>query len=139
MLKKILAISGKPGLYKLLSRGNRCLIVESLDEKKKRMPAQGSDKVISLNDIAMYTEDEEVPLPQVFDALSKVQEGKPVTMDYKKADKDELFELFAQVLPTFDRDRVHASDVKKLIQWYNILLENGITEFLPTEEETTEE
>lgn len=139
MLKKILAISGKPGLYKLLSRGNRCLIVESLDEKKKRMPAQGSDKVISLNDIAMYTEDEEVPLPQVFDALSKVQEGKPVTIDYKKADKDELFELFAQVLPTFDRDRVHASDVKKLIQWYNILLENGITEFLPTEEETTEE
>lgn len=139
MLKKILAISGKPGLYKLLSRGNRCLIVESLDEKKKRMPAQGSDKVISLNDIAMYTEDEEVPLPQVFDALSKVQGGKPVTMDYKKADKDELFELFAQVLPTFDRDRVHASDVKKLIQWYNILLENGITEFLPTEEETTEE
>lgn len=139
MLKKILAISGKPGLYKLLSRGNRCLIVESLDEKKKRMPAQGSDKVISLNDIAMYTEDEEVPLPQVFDALSKVQEGKPVTMDYKKADKDELFELFAQVLPTFDRDRVHASDVKKLIQWYNILLKNGITEFLPTEEETTEE
>ena len=139
MLKKILAISGKPGLYKLLSRGNRCLIVESLDEKKKRMPAQGSDKVISLNDIAMYTEDEEVPLPQVFDALSKIQEGKPVTMDYKKADKDELFELFAQVLPTFDRDRVHASDVKKLIQWNNILLENGITEFLPTEEETTEE
>lgn len=139
MLKKILAISGKPGLYKLLSRGNRCLIVESLDEKKKRMPAQGSDKVISLNDIAMYTEDEEVPLPQVFDALSKVQEGKPVTMDYKKADKDELFELFAQVLPTFDRDRVHASDVKKLIQWYNILLENGITEFLPTEEEETTE
>ena len=137
MLQSILAISGKPGLYKLVSRGNRCLIVESLDEKKKRMPAQGSDKVISLNDIAMYTEDEEVPLPQVFDALSKVQEGKPVTMDYKKADKDELFELFAQVLPTFDRDRVHASDVKKLIQWYNILLENGITEFLPTEEEET--
>ena len=141
MLQKILAISGKPGLYKLLSRGNRCLIVETLDDKKKRMPAQGSDKVISLNDIAMYTDEEEVPLPQVFDAVKKLQEGKPVTMDYKKASKDELFDFFAQVLPTFDRERVHSSDIKKLIQWYNLLLENGITEFVEekAEEKTTED
>lgn len=139
MLKRILAISGKPGLYKLISRGNRSLIVETLDEKKKRMPAMGTDKVISLNDIAMYTEEEEVPLPQVFDAVKKVQEGQLITLDYKKASKDELFDFFAQVLPTFDRDRVHASDIKKLIQWYNLLLENGITEFVVEEEKAEEE
>lgn len=138
MLKRILAISGKPGLYKLISRGNRSLIVETLDENKKRMPAMGTDKVISLNDIAMYTEEEEVPLPQVFDAVKKVQEGQLVTLDYKKASKDELFDFFAQVLPTFDRDRVHASDIKKLIQWYNLLLENGITEFVVEEEKAEE-
>ena len=137
MLQKILAISGKPGLYKLISRGNRFLIVETLDEKKKRMPAQGNDKVISLNDIAMYTEDEEVPLPQVFEAIKKLQNGKVVEIDWKKADKDELFGFFAEVLPTFDRDRVHTSDIKKLIQWYNLLLENGITDFV--EEEKKEE
>lgn len=138
MLQRILAISGKPGLYKLISRGNRSLIVETLDEKKKRMPAMGTDKVISLNDIAMYTEEEEVPLPEVFEAVKKVQEGKPVTMDWKKAEKAELFDFFAQVLPTFDRDRVHASDIKKLIQWYNLLLENGITEFVAAEEKEEE-
>ena len=130
MLKKILAISGKPGLYRLISRGNRCLIVETLDEKKKRMPAQGSDKVISLNDIAMYTDEEEVPLPKVFQSVKTLQEGKTVDIDLKTADKDELFDFFAQVLPNFDRDRVHASDVKKLIQWYNLLIQNGIEEFV---------
>ena len=135
MLQKILAISGKPGLYKLISRGNRFLIVETLDDKKKRMPAQGADKVISLNDIAMYTEDEEVPLPQVFE--EKLQDGKAIEIDCKNADKDELFGFFAEVLPSFDRDRVHTSDIKKLIQWYNILLENGITDFV--EENSKEE
>lgn len=139
MLQRILAISGKPGLYKLISRGNRSLIVETLDDKKKRMPAMGTDKVISLNDIAMYTEEEEVPLPQVFEAVKKVQNGEPVTIDWKKAEKAELFDFFAQVLPTFDRDRVHASDIKKLIQWYNLLLENGITEFVSEEEEAAAE
>ena len=85
----------------------------------------------------MYTEDEEVPLPQVFEAIKKLQNGKAVEIDWKKADKDELFGFFAEVLPTFDRDRVHTSDIKKLIQWYNLLLENGITDFV--EEEKKEE
>lgn len=129
MLKNILAIAGKPGLYRLISRGNRCLIVESLDANKKRMPAQGADKVISLNDIAMYTDNEEVPLADVFESVKIIQEGKTVDFDYKKASRDELFDFFAKVLPTFDRDRVHASDIKKLIQWYNILITNGVTEF----------
>lgn len=139
MLKNILAIAGKPGLYKLISRGNRCLIVESLDANKKRMPAQGADKVISLNDIAMYTDNEEVPLADVFESVKNIQEGKTVDFDYKKASRDELFDFFAKVLPTFDRDRVHASDIKKLIQWYNILVTNGVTEFKESEPENAEE
>ena len=139
MLKKILAVSGKPGLYKLVSRGNRCLIVESVDAAKKRMPIMGTDKVISLNDIAMYTDADDVPLPQILESLKNLQEGKVVEMDYKNASKDELFDLFAKVLPEFDRDRVHASDVKKLIQWYNLLIVNGINEFVEPEETTESE
>lgn len=139
MLKKILAVSGKPGLYKLVSRGNRCLIVESVDAAKKRMPIMGTDKVISLNDIAMYTDADDVPLPQILESLKNLQEGKVVEMDYKNASKDELFDLFAKVLPEFDRDRVHASDVKKLIQWYNLLIVNGINEFVEPEETTEAE
>lgn len=130
MLKTILAISGKPGLYKLVSRGNRSLIVETLDEKKKRMPAFGTDRIISLADIAMYTDEEEVPLRQVLNNIKEKMEGGKVTsVDLKTASKDELFQFMAEVLPAFDRERVHASDVKKLIQWYNLLIDNGITDF----------
>lgn len=130
MLKTILAISGKPGLYKLVSRGNRSLIVETLDEKKKRMPAFGTDRIISLADIAMYTDEEEVPLRQVLNNIKeKMEAGKVTSVDLKTASKDELFQFMAEVLPAFDRERVHASDVKKLIQWYNLLIDNGITDF----------
>lgn len=129
MLRTILAISGKPGLYKLISRGNRSLIVETLDEKKHRMPTFGTDKVISLADIAMYTDDEEVPLASVLATIKKNEEGKESSFDYKKASKEELFDYMATALPNFDRDRVFPSDVKKLVQWYNILIKAGITEF----------
>ena len=130
MLKTILAISGKPGLYKLVSRGNRNLIVESLDANHKRQPAFGADRIISLADIAMYTEEEEVPLRQVLTNIKEQEKGAVVSsLDYKTASKDELFDFMAKVLPSFDRDRVHASDVKKLIQWYNILIENGVRDF----------
>ena len=130
MLKTILAISGKPGLYKLVSRGNRSLIVESLDDAHKRTPAFGTDRIISLADIAMYTDDEEVPLRQVLNAIKEQENGQAVSsVDLKTATKDELFDFLGKVLPSFDRDRVHASDVKKLIQWYNILIQQGITDF----------
>lgn len=130
MLKTILAISGKPGLYKLVSRGNRSLIVETLDANHKRTPAFGTDRIISLADIAMYTDEEEVPLRQVLNSIkAKENGGKVLSVDIKNASKDELFQFMAEVLPAFDRDRVHASDVKKLIQWYNILIENDITDF----------
>ena len=137
MLKTILAISGKPGLYKLVSRGNRNLIVESLDANHKRQPAFGADRIISLADIAMYTEEEEVPLRQVLTNIKEEEKGAVVSsLDYKTASKDELFDFMAKVLPSFDRDRVHASDVKKLIQWYNILIENGVSDFSEDLQET---
>lgn len=137
MLKTILAISGKPGLYKLVSRGNRNLIVESLDANHKRQPAFGADRIISLADIAMYTEEEEVPLRQVLTNIKDQEKGAVVSsLDYKTASKDELFDFMAKVLPSFDRDRVHASDVKKLIQWYNILIENGVSDFSEDLQET---
>ena len=129
MLETILAISGKPGLYKLVSRGNNSLIVETLDEMKKRMPVFAADKVISLADIAMYTDDDEVPLRQVLNNLKQKENGEAVKFAYKKASRNELEDFFAEVLPEFDRERVHAADIKKLISWYNILIENGVTDF----------
>ena len=129
MLETILAISGKPGLYKLVSRGNRSLIVETLDAQKKRMPAFSADKVISLADIAMYTDEKEVPLRQVLNNIKAKENGKAAAIDWRNASKDELFAYLGEVLPNFDRDRIYPSDIKKLIQWYNILVENGLTDF----------
>lgn len=129
MKETILAISGKPGLYRLISRGKANLIVESLDDKKKRMPAFASDRVTSLADIAMYTDDEDIALWQVLKNLGEKENSKESAINIKKASSAELREYFGEVLPTFDRDRVHDSDIKKLIQWYNILVKAGITDF----------
>lgn len=129
MQQTILAISGKPGLYKLISRGKNNLIVEALDETHRRQPAFATDRITSLADIAMFTDSEDVPLMDVLDSLKTIAEGKATTLDPKKANGDELRELFAQVLPNYDRERVHTSDIKKLLQWYNILIANGISDF----------
>lgn len=129
MLETILAISGKPGLFKLVSRGNRSLIVETLDAQKKRFPAFGADKVISLADIAMYTDEKEVPLREVLNNIKAKESGKTASIDWRKASKDELFAYLGEVLPNFDGDRIYPSDVKKLVQWYNVLIENGLTDF----------
>ena len=129
MLETILAIAGKPGLYKLVSRGNRSLIVETIDKAKKRMPAFGTDRIISLADIAMYTDSEEVPLRQVLKNMLEKEGGKKASIDVKKASKEDLAEYVGEVLPNFDRDRVFPSDMKKLVQWYDILVENGLTDF----------
>lgn len=129
MLKTILAISGKPGLYKLISQAKNMLIVESVSPDKKRMPIYASDKVISLGDIAMYTDDDEVPLANVLEAVKQKENGAVAALDYKKASAEELHAFMAEVLPEYDRDRVHTSDIKKLIQWYNLLIANGETEF----------
>lgn len=129
MLETILAISGKPGLYRLVSRGNRNLIVESIDAARKRMPAFGTDKVISLADIAMYTDEEEVPLRDVLKTIKEKENGGKASLDTKKASREELGAYLAEVLPNYDRDRVYATDIKKLINWYNILVEAGLTDF----------
>jgi len=138
VLKTILSISGKSGLYKLVSQGKNMLIVESLADKK-RMPAYGTDKMISLGDIAMYTDDEDVPLQEVFLSIKKKENGQPININIKTATPDELRQYMGEVLPTFDRDRVHLSDIKKLISWYNLLVANNLTDFEPAEEETAEE
>ena len=128
MLKTILSIAGKPGLYKLVSQGRNMLIVESLADKK-RIPAYGSEKIISLGDIAMYTDADDVPLWQVLVAVKTKENGQEATIDLKKASQDELRAYMGEVLPNFDRDRVHVSDIKKLISWYNLLVKAGITDF----------
>lgn len=135
MLRTILSVSGKPGLYKLISQGKNMLILEALDATKKRFPVYGHDKVISLGDIAMYTDAEEVALGEVLESVKTKENGAVSSIDYKKASADELQAFMAEVLPTYDRDRVHNSDIKKLIQWYNILVSNGVTEFVEVAEE----
>ena len=129
MQQTILAISGKPGLYKLVSRGNNNLIVEALDATHKRMPAFATDRITSLADVAMFTETDDIPLMDVLDNMKKLEDGKKASINEKKASGEELREYFTKVLPEWDRDRVQNSHIKKLISWYNILVEAGITDF----------
>ncbi len=128
-METILSISGKPGLYKLISRGKANLIVEALDETHRRQPAFASDRVTSLADIAMYTDAEDIPLWKVLKSLGEKEQSKECSLNYKKCSATELHDFFAAILPEYDRDRVHDSDIKKLIQWYNILVKSGITDF----------
>lgn len=128
MLNSILAISGKPGLFKMVSQGKNMIIVESLLDKR-RMPAYGSERIISLGDIAMFTDEEDVPLRRVFKSIQAKENGAKIAIDLKKAGNDELRAYLQEVLPNFDRDRVHTSDIRKLIQWYNLLVDNGLTDF----------
>ena len=139
MQDTILAIAGKPGLYKLLSRGKNNFIVEALDATHRRLPAFATDRITSLGDIAMYTETDDVPLTKILESMKTLEGGKKASIDFKKASADELHEYFTKVLPEWDRDRVQNSHIKKLIQWYNILIENGITEFKDAEEKKEQE
>lgn len=138
MIRTILSVAGKPGLYKLVSNGRNMLIVEALDDTKKRLPIHDVDKVVSLGDIAMYTDDEEVPLWQVLENVKTKCEGASCAIDYKKASNEELADFFAEVLPNYDRDRVYMTHVRKLIQWYNILVGAGMTDFVPEEAKAEE-
>lgn len=133
MLKEILSISGKPGLYKMISQGKNMIVVESLQDGK-RVPAYTKDKVVSLGDIAIYTNTEEIPLGQVFENISKKENGSVCPID-PKADNNMLRKYMEEVLPDFDRDRVYPSDMRKMFAWYNILINNGITVFLSKEED----
>ena len=128
MLNQILSITGKPGLYKLVSQGKNMLIVESMSDGK-RMPTYSRDKIVSLADVSMYTTGEDVALSDVLTSIGKKQELRPVEMDLKKATPETLREFFESVLPNFDRDRVYPTDIQKLIKWYNLLIAAGITDF----------
>ena len=138
MLREILAITGKPGLYKLVSRGNNMLIVESLVDGK-RMPTYARDKIVALSDVSMFTNADDVPLSEVLTNAGKKEGLKAVAMDPKKVSNAELQAWFDQVLPDWDRDRVYPSDIRKLIQWYNILINAGITDFTIEDEAAEEE
>ena len=129
MQQTILAIAGKPGLYKLVTRGKNNLIVEALDATHRRQPAFATDRITSLADVAMFTETEDVPLMTILESMKKLEGGKKASIDAKKASSDELHDYFTNVLPEWDRDRVKNSHIQKLIQWYNILIEAGITDF----------
>lgn len=130
-LSEILAINGKSGLFKLISKGKNNFIVESFTTKN-RMPAFSHDGVSSLDNISIFTEDEDVSLSDVFKAIYK-KENKNKTPDIQK-DKDKMRAYFEEVLPNFDKERVYNHNIKKILSWYDILLENGIFEELFNEE-----
>ena len=124
-----------PGLYRLVARGNGNLIVESIDEQKRRITAGSRDRVTSLRDVSMYTMDDDKPLMEVFESIKEKYNGQPVDIHTSKADKAQLYAFLDEVLPDNDADRIYPGDVKKLIQWYNILVQAGYTDFLETNEE----
>lgn len=127
MLKKILSISGRPGLFKLVSQAKGALIVEALSTGKRTL-AYSHDKVTSLGDIAMYTQSGEEPLYKVLDSVKKKENGAVASVS-PKADKEVLRTYFAEILPDFDTERIYPTDISKLISWYNILVQSGITDF----------
>ncbi len=127
MIKRIVSIAGKPGLYKLVSQGKNMLIVESLSTGK-RMPAYAHDKVISLADVAIYTEDEDMPLAEVLDKISIFTNAQPIDVKGFASDAD-IRSYFGEILPSFDRERVYTTDIKKLFSWYNQLIAAGVTKF----------
>lgn len=124
-------MAGKPGLFKLIAQNKGGVVVESLlDGKRTSIPATAN--VSSLGDIAIYTYEEEVPLREVFKAMAAVTEGKEALSH--KSSKNELEDFFGEVLPKFDQERVYASDIKKVVQWFNILVKNDLLALLDEEE-----
>lgn len=120
-LKTILSVSGKPGLYRLVGQMKAGIIVESIEDGK-RFPVHGSSKVSALEEISIYTEDEEVPLKEVFKTMYELSEGKQALSH--KEDNAKIKAFFEKVLPNYDRDRVYVSDMGKVIKWYNSLIEH---------------
>ena len=128
MLRRILSIAGRPGLFKLASQGKNMLIVEEVASGKKT-PAYATEKIISLNDIAIYTDEGEVSLASVFDSIKKKENGAATSVKPSN-DADQMRAYFGDVLPNFDRSRVHVSDIKKIMVWYNLLVGANMTDFV---------
>jgi len=135
-LEKVLSIAGKPGLYKLKTQTRAGFLAESLMDGKT-INVSGRQNVSLLSEIAVYTLTEEVPLREVFQKISEKANGKE-TISHKVS-KEELEEFFFGVMPDYDEDRVYASDIKKMVQWYNLLVKNGLNDFSAPKEETKEE
>ncbi len=133
MLKKILSISGRPGLYQLVSYGKNMLLVDTIPAGR-RFPIHSRERVMSLGDISIFTTSEDVPLSQVLENVGKKYDNKVI--DAKAyTTPDQLHEFMGGVLENWDEERVHNSDIKKIISWYNILAGAGMTDFTAKEEE----
>ena len=135
-LEKILSVAGKPGLYKLITQTRTGFVAESLLDGK-RITVSLRSSVSVLSEIAIYTLEEEVPLREVFQKIQTKENGGKTTVGHKD-EKIKLEEYFFEVLPNYDEDRVYVSDIKKIIQWYNILVANEITDFSDDKEEKGE-
>lgn len=131
-LEKILSVAGKPGLYKLITQTRAGFVAESLVDGKKISVGLRSN-VSVLSEIAIYTLDEELPLREVLLKIQVKEKGAKTTVSHKDA-KIKLEEYFFEVLPNYDEDRVYASDIKKIVQWYNILTDKGLADFSETKE-----
>lgn len=138
MLKDILSISGKPGLFKLLSTTKSTFVVESLADKR-RMAITARERVVSLKEISVYTEKGDIPLAEVFEKIRLKEDGKEVDLKAIGSEKQDLFHYFEEVLPLFDRGMVHANEIKKIISWYNLLIVSGFDAFVDQEEEKEDE
>jgi hypothetical protein len=130
-LSKIMSISGRPGLFKLVGQTKSGAIVESLLDQK-RFPVFPHDKISSLEEISIFTTDEDMPLKEVFKKISEKENAGP-SLDPKSVN-DVVWKYFGEVMPTFDTDRVYVSDIRKVLNWYNLLLEKGLLDFTETEE-----
>ncbi|MBP1673581.1 MAG: hypothetical protein H6Q25_1396 [Bacteroidetes bacterium] len=131
-LSKIMSISGKNGLYKLISQGKNNFIVESLEDGK-RVPAFSHDGIATLDNISIFTEDEDILLTKVFQMIFQKENGAEITTILN--DNTKLKKYFEEVLPNYDKERVYVSNIKKVIVWYNILVKHNLIDL---EEETTE-
>ncbi len=136
MLKGILSVSGHSGLFKLVAEAKNNIVVESLDTKK-RMPVYSTAKVSSLEDIAIFTENEDMPLKDVFKAISNLENGG-AAISVKSTEK-ELKAYFQKVLPAYDKDRVYVSDIRKVLLWYNTLHEKNLLDFSESNVKETED
>lgn len=133
---KFLSVSGKPGLFKVVSQLKHAVLVESLIDKK-RFPAFGNEKISTLEEIAVFTTGEDRPLKDVLKTLYEKLEGKPAIDP--KADARDLKAFFESIIPDYDPERVYPSDIKKIISWYNLLQENNLLDFTEEKEPKEEE
>lgn len=135
-LKEILSVSGKPGLFKTIAQTKTGVIIESLTDGK-RLQAFASDKISSLGEISIFTEDEDLPLREVFRLIQEKNGDQPAPD--AKTDDNALKAFFESILPDYDRERVYVSHMRKLVQWYNLLIANGITDFTAPAEEAEDD